>query len=54
MSFKEIINADEPKSPVSKGSKGCLTGRFNEKKPRKPAKMKIVNDKTGEFSLSVK
>ena len=34
----ETMRPERPKSPVNKGKRGSLTGRFNVRKPRKPAK----------------
>ena len=34
----ETMRPERPKSPVNKGKRGSLTGRFNVRKPRKHAK----------------
>jgi len=41
LDFIEWIIVEVPKSPVSKGSIGCLIGRFRAASPRNPARMKI-------------
>ena len=54
MSFKLTINAEEPKSPVSNGRSGSLTGRFRTANPRKPERMKIISAMSIFSSLSIK
>lgn len=49
-----MINADEPKSPVSKGKSGSLTGRLSVVYPKNPARMKIVNASQILFSLRIR
>ena len=41
--FIEKIKVEEPKSPVSRGSRGWFIGRFKVDIPRKPAKRKMIN-----------
>ena len=52
--FKLIIKADVPKSPVSKGKRGSLIGRFNVNRPRKPESMKITIEIRNSSSLKIK
>ena len=39
----ESMSEDAPNNPVNNGRRGCWTGRFNEERPRKPARRKIMS-----------
>ena len=38
----EVINDEIPKSPVNKGSKDSLIGKFKEARPKKPERRKMI------------
>ncbi len=52
--FMEMRRAEIPNRPVRSGRSGCSTGRFNVRKPRKPAKIKTVSEIRNSFSLKTK
>ena len=52
--FREITNAESPKSPERRGIKGSFTGRLNAKYPKSPAREKVTNEMNGSSSLRIK
>ena len=52
--FRETIRAEIPKRPVKSGRRGSLAGRLNARKPRNPAKMKIISEGRISFSRKIR
>lgn len=53
MPFRENKRFESPKSPESKGSKGCWTGRLKVRSPRSPERRKIINPRKKSSSLKI-
>lgn len=52
--LREINSEDKPKSPESKGRRGCLTGRLNVNNPRSPASENTIKLTIVFSSLKIK
>ncbi len=50
----ETRRAEVPKSPVRRGRRGWFIGRFNERKPRKPASRNTTREIRNSSSLKIK